>query len=164
MHVPKHLGGVNPTAYLKTVNDGSFVPGESVLVDFISDDDVGVTEIDIRLSTDGGQTFPYLLASGVDPTTDYQWTVDRLPTAQGKLRIVARDAVGNEGFDDSDNTFTIDGCYVDCDGNGSLNVFDYICFGNAYANAQPYADCDASGSFNVFDYICFGNAYVAGCP
>ncbi|MCA9278289.1 MAG: S8 family serine peptidase [Phycisphaeraceae bacterium] len=55
------------------------------------------------------------------------------------------------------------GCYPDCDGSGSLNVFDYICFGNAYAANDPYADCDGSGSFNVFDYICFGNAYAAGC-
>lgn len=26
------------------------------------------------------------------------------------------------------------------------------------------ADCDQSGSLNIFDYICFGNAYAAGCP
>ncbi|MCA9278678.1 MAG: endonuclease/exonuclease/phosphatase family protein [Phycisphaeraceae bacterium] len=55
-------------------------------------------------------------------------------------------------------------CYPDCDENNTLNVFDYICFGNAYASQQIYADCDGSGSFNVFDYICFGNAYATGCP
>ena len=27
-----------------------------------------------------------------------------------------------------------------------------------------YADCDGSGSLNIFDYICFGNEYAAGCP
>ncbi|MCA9277743.1 MAG: peptidase S8 [Phycisphaeraceae bacterium] len=56
------------------------------------------------------------------------------------------------------------GCYADCDGSGSLNVFDYICFGNEYAAGNSYADCDGSGSLNVFDYICFGNEYAAGCP
>lgn len=55
-------------------------------------------------------------------------------------------------------------CYADCDSSGALNVFDYICFGSAYASGQPYADCDTNGVFNVFDYICFGNAYAAGCP
>ncbi|MCA9278276.1 MAG: exo-alpha-sialidase [Phycisphaeraceae bacterium] len=55
-------------------------------------------------------------------------------------------------------------CYADCDSNGFLNIFDYICFGNAYATNDPYADCDGNGSLNVFDYICFGNAYAAGCP
>lgn len=54
-------------------------------------------------------------------------------------------------------------CYADCDGNTTINVFDYICFGNLYANADPGADCDGNGAFNVFDYICFGNAYAAGC-
>ncbi|MCA9278023.1 MAG: hypothetical protein H6815_04455 [Phycisphaeraceae bacterium] len=55
-------------------------------------------------------------------------------------------------------------CYADCDQNGTLNIFDYICFGNAYAAGQAYADCDGSGSLNIFDYICFGNKYAAGCP
>ncbi|MCA9279872.1 MAG: hypothetical protein H6815_05430 [Phycisphaeraceae bacterium] len=55
-------------------------------------------------------------------------------------------------------------CYADCDKSGSLNIFDYICFGNAYSANDPYADCDGSGSLNVFDYICFGNEYASGCP
>ncbi|MCA9279142.1 MAG: hypothetical protein H6815_14280 [Phycisphaeraceae bacterium] len=55
-------------------------------------------------------------------------------------------------------------CYADCDGSGALNIFDYICFGNAYAANDPYADCDGSGSLDVFDYICYGNSYAAGCP
>ncbi|MCA9277761.1 MAG: hypothetical protein H6815_03135 [Phycisphaeraceae bacterium] len=55
-------------------------------------------------------------------------------------------------------------CYADCDGDGDLDIFDYICYGNAYAANDPYADCDGNGVLNVFDYICFGNAYAAGCP
>ncbi|MCA9278030.1 MAG: hypothetical protein H6815_04490 [Phycisphaeraceae bacterium] len=55
-------------------------------------------------------------------------------------------------------------CYADCDQSGSLNIFDYICFGNEYSAGTSYADCDGSGSLNIFDYICFGNAYAAGCP
>lgn len=55
-------------------------------------------------------------------------------------------------------------CETDCDESGSLNVFDYICFGEAFANQDPYADCDGSGGFSIFDYICYGSAYAAGCP
>ncbi|MCA9278622.1 MAG: hypothetical protein R3B58_03350 [Phycisphaerales bacterium] len=55
-------------------------------------------------------------------------------------------------------------CYPDCDGSSTLNIFDYICFGNMYTNMDPYADCDSNGTLNVFDYICFGNLYAAGCP
>ncbi|MCA9278609.1 MAG: hypothetical protein R3B58_03430 [Phycisphaerales bacterium] len=61
--------------------------------------------------------------------------------------------------------FTIESaCYPDCDNTGTLNIFDYICFGNAYTSGEQYADCNGDGQFNVFDYICFGNAYAAGCP
>ncbi|MCA9277691.1 MAG: hypothetical protein H6815_02780 [Phycisphaeraceae bacterium] len=55
-------------------------------------------------------------------------------------------------------------CFADCDGNGTLNIFDYICFGNAYASGLMWADCDGNGALNIFDYICFGNEYAAGCP
>ena len=58
----------------------------------------------------------------------------------------------------------VDACYPDCDSSGSLNIFDYICFGNAFGAGEPYADCDGNGSLNTFDYICFGNAYTVGCP
>ncbi|MCA9278037.1 MAG: alkaline phosphatase D family protein [Phycisphaeraceae bacterium] len=54
-------------------------------------------------------------------------------------------------------------CYADCDNSGTLNIFDYICYGNAYAGSAAYADCDSSGSLNIFDYICYGNAYAGGC-
>lgn len=55
-------------------------------------------------------------------------------------------------------------CYADCDQNGVLNIFDYICYGNAFASSGAYADCDGNGVVDKFDYICFGNAYAAGCP
>ncbi|MCB9859705.1 MAG: hypothetical protein H6815_04560 [Phycisphaeraceae bacterium] len=60
--------------------------------------------------------------------------------------------------------WTRDACYADCAGGITLDIFDYICFGNAYNAQDPYADCDGSGALNIFDYICFGNAYAAGCP
>ncbi|MCA9277499.1 MAG: hypothetical protein H6815_01775 [Phycisphaeraceae bacterium] len=55
-------------------------------------------------------------------------------------------------------------CYADCDESGMIDMFDYICFGNAYTNNEPYADCDSNSTFNIFDYICFGSAYATGCP
>ena len=58
----------------------------------------------------------------------------------------------------------VDACYADCDGSGVLNIFDYICFGNAYSGMDGYANCDNNCSFDIFDYICFGNAYAGGCP
>ena len=62
-------------------------------------------------------------------------------------------------------------CYADCDpgtGPGTLDVFDFLCFGNAFAAGETSAcDCDTStgwGICDVFDFLCFGNAFSAGCP
>ncbi len=67
---------------------------------------------------------------------------------------------------------TIEGesCYADCDrGNQwTLEVFDFLCFGNRFVAGESYAcDCDIStgvGVCDIFDFLCFGNAFAAGCP
>jgi len=64
-----------------------------------------------------------------------------------------------------------DNCYADCDrstGSGMLDVFDFLCFQNAFVSQRPYAcDCDTTtgnGVCDIFDFLCFQNAFVAGCP
>lgn len=55
-------------------------------------------------------------------------------------------------------------CYPDCDGSGVLDLFDFLCFQNAFMAGDPYADCDGCGSFDVFDFLCFMSMYLEGCP
>jgi hypothetical protein len=55
-------------------------------------------------------------------------------------------------------------CLADCDGSGSLDLFDFLCFVNAYNNGEPAADCDGDGGLTLFDFLCFVNAFNAGCP
>ena len=55
-------------------------------------------------------------------------------------------------------------CYADCDGTGALDIFDFICFQDAFVQMDPYANCDGNGSFDIFDFICFQDAFVTGCP
>ena len=55
------------------------------------------------------------------------------------------------------------GCYADCDGDGILTIFDFLCFQNAFATSDPYADCDGDGLFTIFDFLCFQNAFAVGC-
>ncbi|MEQ8317946.1 MAG: PQQ-dependent sugar dehydrogenase [Phycisphaerales bacterium] len=54
-------------------------------------------------------------------------------------------------------------CYADCDGSGSLDVFDFLCFQNAFDAGDPAADCDGSGGIDLFDFLCFQNAFDDGC-
>ncbi|MFG0283077.1 MAG: hypothetical protein ACF8R7_01525 [Phycisphaerales bacterium JB039] len=55
-------------------------------------------------------------------------------------------------------------CYADCDGTGTLDFFDFLCFQNAFATGDPYADCDGTGALDFFDFLCFQNEFGMGCP
>ena len=55
-------------------------------------------------------------------------------------------------------------CYGDCDSNGALDIFDFLCFQNAFVAGDPYADCDGDGRWTLFDFVCFQTEFVAGCP
>ncbi|MCA9278964.1 MAG: hypothetical protein H6815_13385 [Phycisphaeraceae bacterium] len=124
---------------------------------------VNATNVDIYLSTDGGVTFPTLLLASTPNDGLQEVTMPNISTNTARIKVKASN---NIFFDISNTNFSIVPalCYPDCDANGTLNVFDYICFGNAYSIGHTYADCDNNGTLNVFDYICFGNAYANGCP
>ncbi|MFG0286098.1 MAG: GC-type dockerin domain-anchored protein [Phycisphaerales bacterium JB039] len=68
------------------------------------------------------------------------------------------------GFDNVLVTVDSAGCYADCDGSGALDLFDFLCFQNAFGAGEPYADCDGSGALDLFDFLCFQNEFAAGCP
>ncbi|MFG0285799.1 MAG: GC-type dockerin domain-anchored protein [Phycisphaerales bacterium JB039] len=104
-----------------------------------------------------------------------QWVADRTSVT---IRIV-RDGVWAPGdaayFDDialtpladfvpPDSTYA---CYADCEPGacpGALDLFDFLCFQNAFALGDPYADCDGTGVLDFFDFLCYQNAFAAGCP
>jgi hypothetical protein len=54
-------------------------------------------------------------------------------------------------------------CYPDLDGNGVLDLFDFLEFVNMFNAADPVADCDHSGVLDLFDFLCFVNGFDAGC-
>ena len=58
----------------------------------------------------------------------------------------------------------VPGCYADFDGDGSLTIFDFLAYQNAFVAGSPSADCDGDGGLTIFDFLCFQNAFVAGCP
>ena len=55
-------------------------------------------------------------------------------------------------------------CPADVNGDGELNVLDFVAFQTLWAGEDPSADCDADGDFNVLDFVCFQQLFVAGCP
>lgn len=108
MHVPEHLGGSNPTAYLIGPDGGEgYAHGEIVDIEWISDDDFGAVSADLLLSTDGGQSWPNTLATNLPASGSYAWTVPNLTTSQARVRVVVYDGQGNSGSDDSDADFSL---------------------------------------------------------
>jgi len=62
------------------------------------------------------------------------------------------------------------GCYADCDsstGVGILDIFDFVCFQDAFISSDPYAcNCDrttGAGTCDIMDFICFQSAFVSQC-
>jgi hypothetical protein len=54
-------------------------------------------------------------------------------------------------------------CYADFDDDGSLTIFDFLAFQNAFDGGDLAADCDEDGILTLFDFLCFQNAFDAGC-
>jgi hypothetical protein len=61
-------------------------------------------------------------------------------------------------------------CYPNCDNSSAppaLNVADFTCFLQKFAQDDPYANCDGSTAapiLNVNDFTCFLQRFAQGCP
>lgn len=55
-------------------------------------------------------------------------------------------------------------CAADCDGNGVLNILDFVCFQNAWLTQEFNGDCDCDGTYSILDFVCYQDLFVSGCP
>ncbi len=65
---------------------------------------VNTPNVNIRLSVDGGQTYPHVLATGVPNDGSHDVSVPNSPTTQARVKV---EGAGNIFFDISNNNFTI---------------------------------------------------------
>jgi len=99
-----------PTVAVTSPNGGEMVMGGTNLsITFTSSDDTAVTTHDINLSTDGGQTFPVVVTSGLAGNVQsFTFPVPpALDTPMARVQVVAKDAAGNMASDASDANFTV---------------------------------------------------------
>ena len=97
-----------PTVTVTTPNGGEvWSLGSTYDITWIAEDDVGVTSIDILLSTDGGTSFGDTIAVGETNDGTYAWYADALPTTSARIKVIAYDSDGNSGEDVSDADFEI---------------------------------------------------------
>ena len=55
-------------------------------------------------------------------------------------------------------------CYADFNGDGSLDILDFVSFQGAFQAGDGSADANGDGVLNVLDFVAFQGAFVAGCP
>ena len=54
-------------------------------------------------------------------------------------------------------------CAADFNGDGALNILDFVAFQNAFVGGDGAADCDGNGALNVLDFVCFHGVFQGGC-
>lgn len=99
---------VGPKVLVKTPNKGEVIEGGSEFTIWWDySDNTGIVSQEIALSTDSGRTYA-AIASGLERNNAYVWRVPaNLNTTQARIKVVARDAQGNIGEDQSDTDFSI---------------------------------------------------------
>ena len=55
-------------------------------------------------------------------------------------------------------------CPADVNGDGALDVLDFVAFQQMWQDDDPDADCDADGSYDVLDFVCYQSLFEQGCP
>ena len=167
-HVPAPANGDAPGVYMTSQNDAPTIdPGDLVTTTWLSDAPDGVTTADLLLSTDGGNTFATTIGTGINASSGVtQWTAPDVGTTDARLRLVIRDADGDESFDISDQSFTITGtsCPGDLSGNGSIGFEDLNLFIAAFQSGDPIGDLSGNGSVGFEDLNLFIAAFQSGCP
>ncbi|MBX7219248.1 MAG: SBBP repeat-containing protein [Blastocatellia bacterium] len=100
---------IAPTVRLLAPNGGEKLKaGKSFTVVWQAADNVGIRHQELRISTDGGKTFSVVIVSGLAGTVrmfDFQIPATHPPSKTVRMRVLATDAAGNTGQDDSDGDF-----------------------------------------------------------
>ena len=96
-----------PSVTITSPNGGeAWTVGSTQIITWVANDNLGVSQVDIYYSANGGTTFAPV-AIGETNDGSYSWSVPTTPTDTGVVRIIARDAAGNATADESDGNFRI---------------------------------------------------------
>jgi hypothetical protein len=98
-----------PSIAISAPNGGETWKAGSVrAITWSASDDVGIAAVDLAYSTDGGASFPFVIAWGLTNSGSYSWTVPNTLSTGVRVRATTRDSIGNISKDTSAGDFTID--------------------------------------------------------
>lgn len=92
------VDAASPTITIKSPSGGEIISaGSPFTIAFTSSDNIGLTGFEVRLSTDGGASFPVKLDDPMigNPSTDLWNVPSDLETQQGRIKVTAKDKSGN---------------------------------------------------------------------
>jgi len=97
----------NPTVTLSSPASGETIYCESIKeIKWEASDNIIVSNIALYYSIDNGTNYIAIDTTEVNDSS-YTWTIPNTPSDRCKVKIIARDGVGNTATDISDGTFTI---------------------------------------------------------
>ncbi|HEY2954460.1 MAG TPA: putative Ig domain-containing protein, partial [Candidatus Eisenbacteria bacterium] len=97
-----------PVVTVTSPNGGEVVTVDSThVITWTATDNVAVGTVDLAYSTDGGASYPHVIAAGLPDSVSYAWAVPNTPSTTARVRIVAHDVNGNTASDSSDADFEI---------------------------------------------------------
>jgi len=134
----------------------------------------------VDISSDGGETWVNVETVGPGgPETSGGWIqhvfnagdlVELTDSIQ--LRFIAEDdpddgegSIVEAAIDDLkiEELICEDGCAVDFNGDGSLDILDFVAFQTAFQAGDEDADFNGDGILNILDFVAFQGAFVEGC-
>ncbi len=54
-------------------------------------------------------------------------------------------------------------CFADANGDGGLDIDDFVHFQTQYATGNPGSDCTQEGELTIDDFLCFQTVFAVGC-
>lgn len=97
-----------PSVTVVQPNGGEMLQGETEYeIRWIATDAEGVNSVSIYLSTNGGASFPYPIATGEPNDSSYVWEVYPIYSGNCRVKVIAYDPSMNAGEDQSDANFSI---------------------------------------------------------
>ena len=126
--------------------------GSSHAITWSASDNVGVTSVDLAYSTNGGASFPNVIATGLANTGTYNWTTPNVLTATARVRAMAHDLAGNIGSDSSHTNVTFSGWAVTATqaANGTIAPAGTSIVGDG---ATPAYTLTANAGYHVADVV-----------
>ena len=63
-----------------------------------------------------------------------------------------------------DIAYAAEGCPADVNGDGLLNILDFVAFQTLFQAGDPAADVNGDGALNILDFVAYQQLFQAGCP